>query len=100
MRILIDNGNTPAALIEIWRRAAALLGRYAPRKSGEAHDLGVQRHAVAADAAQLALRLMAVLLRNYEQAASPLFENRRMYFIYDRRSLARTGAAGKKSQHY
>ena len=90
----------PPALIEIWRRAAALLGRYAPRKPGEAHNLGVQRHTVAADAAQLALRLMAVLLRNYEQAASLLFENRRMYFIYDRCGLARTGAAGKKSQHY
>ena len=75
------------------------------KKEPNADDMSVdgynfgQLMAVAA-AAKLPLRLMAVLLRNYEQAASLLFENRRMYFIYDRCGLARTGAAGKKSQHY
>ena len=87
-----------AALVEVFVCRTAALGAYLARKSRERQHLGVQRQAVAAHGAQLALGLVAVLLGNEQDV--PLAAVRAAAdLVHDRRAFARTCRAVEYSEH-
>ena len=83
----------PPALIEPRLGSAAVLCGGLARKAGEAQDFGIQREPVPADAAELALGLVAVLLGDDHQGAAMRRGHIALYFVYDGRRLAGTGLA-------
>ena len=72
---------------------AAELGIELSGQAREAKHLCVQRKAVPANAAQLTLGLMAVLLGNDEQSAAEASIHSVLDSRHDRRSFARAGLA-------
>lgn len=87
-----------AALVEVFICRAAALGAYLARKSRERQHLGVQRQAVAAHGAQLALGFVAVLLGNEQDV--PLAAVRAAAdLVHDRRAFACACRAVEYSEH-
>ena len=87
-----------AALVEVFVSRTAALGAYLARKSRERQHLGIQRQAVAAHGAQLALGLVAVLLGN-EQYIPLAAVRAAPDLVHDRRAFARAGRAVEYSEH-
>ena len=89
----------PPALVERHGGAAAHLGGDLPREAREAQHLGIERRAVAADAPQLPLGLVAVLLGHDQKLPRPLFQHRRADLMHQRRGLAGARRAVSDSKH-
>ena len=80
-------------------RTAAELCSEPSCKPCEAEHLRIARHAVAAHAPQLALGLVAVLLRDYQHPLSLVPPDSLVYLIYHGGGLARARLAGYESEH-
>ena len=90
--------HTPA-LVQHTFSGAPLAGHGAPGKSGEAEHLRVQGQGVPAAAAQLPLRLVAVLLGHNEHTAAPALTYKGVDLRYDGSRFSGARFAGEKSEH-
>ena len=88
----------PPALIKPRLGSAAVLCGGLARKAGEAQHFRIERERVPADAAELTLGLVAVLLGDDHQSAAMRRRHIALYFVYDGRRLAGAGLAGHQSE--
>ena len=89
----------PPALVQAEGRAAPLQLGQPPGQTREAEHLAVEGEAVAADPAELPLRLVAVLFGHQQDAAAPARRHRPPDLLDHGGGFARTGLSQYQPQH-